>query len=277
MQKKEYSIFKESKLSYLKFPPPFKGQSFFNDELRIVFVIKGNSTYYTPNGSTNLKTGDLIVFNNDNFINRWEASTDECLLLIFRITPELLKEIYKPDNSNLIVTKKQQSYIVFSFKMIKYYFTGFKKYLDKPNYVTEELLMIKLKELLYILSQKKSFTYFMQQINFNAIKNNTHFRNTIFSNIYNPINIEELSFLCNMSLSTFQRNFKKVYKTTPTKYIESQRMKKARLLLAESEDSISNICYQIGYTSLSHFSKKFKKEHTISPSTYRKNIKKNNA
>ena len=74
-----------------------------------------------------------------------------------------------------------------------------------------------------------------------------------------------------MSVSTFQRTFKNIYKTTPTKHIEAQRIKKAKLLLIESKDTITDICYQIGFTSVSHFSKVFKKNCAISPNNYRKN------
>ncbi|MDY8135380.1 AraC family transcriptional regulator [Aquimarina sp. 2201CG5-10] len=271
MEKKKYSIAKGNTLLHLKFSPPYKAQSTFNNGLRIVFVIKGSSTYYTPNGSTELNEGDMILFNNDNFINTWKTTTKKCEVVVFILTTEFLNTIYKLDKYKESVTKNQFPFIVISLEIIKSFIQGFRAYLEKPNYLTEDLLNLKLQELVFILSQKEDFISFMKQINFNSSGNNIKFRDTISTNIFNPINIEELSFLCNMSLSTFQRKFKKMYQTTPAKYIEEQRIEKATFLLIGSEISISEVCYQVGYTSLSHFSKVFKKKYKISPKNYRAN------
>ncbi len=92
-------------------------------------------------------------------------------------------------------------------------------------------------------------------------------------NLYNPIKVEEFAFLCNMSLSTFQRKFKQTYGISPAKYIEQQRIEKAKLLLIKTNNTISSISFQLGYDTLSHFSKVFKKNNNISSSEFRKNLR----
>jgi len=47
---------------------------------------------------------------------------------------------------------------------------------------------------------------------------------------YDNLNTEEMAFLCNMSLSTFKRKFQELYKTSPGKYLISEKMKKAKIL-----------------------------------------------
>lgn len=88
---------------------------------------------------------------------------------------------------------------------------------------------------------------------------------------FKNLNLEELAFLCNMSLSTFKRKFQDLYNTSPKKYVISERMKKAEQLL-QHKNRPSDIYHQIGYENLSSFSIEFKKYFGQSPKTYQLNL-----
>jgi AraC-like DNA-binding protein len=89
--------------------------------------------------------------------------------------------------------------------------------------------------------------------------------------IKNPANInltvEELAFLCSMSISTFKRKFAEIYNTSPKKYFIEQKMKQAVYWLRQNKRP-SEIYYELGYENLSAFSNEFKKCFGVSPSTY---------
>ena len=84
---------------------------------------------------------------------------------------------------------------------------------------------------------------------------------------FKNLNSEELAFLCNMSLSTFKRKFYAIFKTSPKKYVISEKMKKAEQLLLRRKRP-SDIYHEIGYENLSSFSLEFKKYFGISPKVY---------
>ncbi len=69
----------------------------------------------------------------------------------------------------------------------------------------------------------------------------------------------------------FLRHFKTAFDITPHQYITQKRLEKARILLLNTEASISEISEQIGMDNLSSFSRLFKKHHGVSPEKYRKN------
>ncbi|TGD17620.1 helix-turn-helix domain-containing protein [Levilactobacillus suantsaiihabitans] len=69
------------------------------------------------------------------------------------------------------------------------------------------------------------------------------------------------------------RIFKKVYGVTPLHYIESQKYNKAKRLLGSPEYSIEDIAYLMGASSVSNFSKQFKKWSGITPSRYQRQLK----
>ena len=65
------------------------------------------------------------------------------------------------------------------------------------------------------------------------------------------------------------RVFKEIEGMTVMEYQHSVRMERAKRLLAETGSSVSAIGYEVGYNTLSHFSRVFKKMFGVSPSEYR--------
>jgi pimeloyl-ACP methyl ester carboxylesterase/AraC-like DNA-binding protein len=91
----------------------------------------------------------------------------------------------------------------------------------------------------------------------------------MFKNFLYNLKIEEFAKLCGRSLSTFKRDFKKIFNTTPSRWIKSKRLEHARVLLCESDLNINQICYDCGYINASHFIKSFKEKYNIPPHKYR--------
>ena len=75
-----------------------------------------------------------------------------------------------------------------------------------------------------------------------------------------------------LSLSRMQlyRKFKSVGGLSANEFIRAFRIKKAALLLCETDLNVSEILYTIGFTNRSYFSKCFKKTFDMSPKDYSK-------
>lgn len=67
----------------------------------------------------------------------------------------------------------------------------------------------------------------------------------------------------------FIRLFKEAFGITPHQYMTDMRVNEAKKLLLKNELTISQICYQVGFSSLSSFSLLFKERTGISPSKFR--------
>ena len=83
------------------------------------------------------------------------------------------------------------------------------------------------------------------------------------------ISLETMAELSGRSLSSFKREFKKTYNTTPARWIRERRMSWAEQLIRNSGKSITEISYESGYESLSHFSTLFRKNYGVTPREYR--------
>lgn len=86
------------------------------------------------------------------------------------------------------------------------------------------------------------------------------------------IGVAALARIEGISESYYINLFHKEYGITPNKYIESQRMKYARKLIAERDKTVKDIAYETGFSDPYYFSKAFKAYTGMSPQNYRKSV-----
>ncbi|MHB9055978.1 MAG: hybrid sensor histidine kinase/response regulator [Paludibacteraceae bacterium] len=93
--------------------------------------------------------------------------------------------------------------------------------------------------------------------------------NVIQNNLSNPeFNNDELAEIFNMSRASFYRKIKGILDFTPNEYIRVERLKKAALLLREKDAKINEVCYTVGFSSPSYFSKCFQKQFGVLPKDF---------
>ena len=96
--------------------------------------------------------------------------------------------------------------------------------------------------------------------------------NFIKDNFQEPISLEEISQMVNMTEPSFCRFFKKVTNKTFTNFVNEYRLAYASKLLAEKSISINQVCYESGFNNFSHFSKLFKAYTGKSALQYRQEL-----
>ncbi len=85
-----------------------------------------------------------------------------------------------------------------------------------------------------------------------------------------PITQEEVSSAVGLSSAYFSALFKKEEGEGFAKYLTGVRMEQAKILLRESNASVSEICRKVGYNDLKHFNHNFEKATGLKPTAYRK-------
>lgn len=77
--------------------------------------------------------------------------------------------------------------------------------------------------------------------------------------------MEKFGYLTGRSLTTFKRDFKKAFHTTPQRWLTQKRLELAHYHLVEKKSKPIDVCYEVGFENLSHFSYAFKKQFGYAP------------
>ena len=186
---------------------------------------------------------------------------------LFFFSEKKLKEFLEKYTKNNQTIKEETPYfIIRNDAYISSYLNSLSVINKASSAFMENFLSIKFEELMLYLLQKygrKFETYLYSLI----IKETSPFRKIIESKIHSNLKLEEIAFLCNMSLSTFKRHFIEEYNVSPGKWLQDNRLQKAKELLQGGELKPSDIYLDIGYNNLSNFSVAFKNKFGISPTS----------
>jgi AraC-like DNA-binding protein len=85
-----------------------------------------------------------------------------------------------------------------------------------------------------------------------------------------PLDVEALARGVHMSAGHLSREFKKAYGESPYSYLMTRRIERAMTLLRRGDLSVTDVCFEVGCSSLGTFSTRFTELVGVSPSVYRK-------
>ena len=77
--------------------------------------------------------------------------------------------------------------------------------------------------------------------------------------------LEKFGYLTGRSLTTFKRDFGRVFSTTPQRWLTQKRLELAHYQFVEKNKKPIDVCYEVGFENLSHFSYAFKKHFGYAP------------
>lgn len=77
--------------------------------------------------------------------------------------------------------------------------------------------------------------------------------------------LEKFGYLTGRSLTTFKRDFQKAFNNTPQRWLTQKRLELAHYQFTEKKKKPVDVCYEVGFENLSHFSFAFKKHFGYAP------------
>ena len=83
-----------------------------------------------------------------------------------------------------------------------------------------------------------------------------------------PLDVEALARDAHMSAGHFSREFRRAYGESPYSYLMTRRIERAMALLRRGELSVTEVCFEVGCSSLGTFSTRFAELVGVPPSTY---------
>ena len=86
-----------------------------------------------------------------------------------------------------------------------------------------------------------------------------------------PLDVRTVAAVAHVSEAHFIRTFRAVFGETPHHYLQRRRVERSMFLLRDTNRSVTDICMDVGFTSLGTFSRTFREIVGESPTSYRVN------
>jgi len=84
-----------------------------------------------------------------------------------------------------------------------------------------------------------------------------------------PLNVRAVAAVAHVSPAHFIRSYRAVFGETPHRYLQRRRVERSMFLLRETDRSVTDVCLDVGFTSLGTFSRTFREIVGETPSGYR--------
>ena len=146
---------------------------------------------------------------------------------------------------------------------IKSLFESILPYFDSTVQPAEEVLQLKMVEGLYILLNTDINLYASLFVFVDPWK--IDLMDFMEHNYMNDLSLEEMAGYTGRSLSTFKRDFKKYSNLSPQKWIIKRRLEAAYEQLSSKKKKVSEVCMDVGFKNLSHFSRIYKEMYGLTP------------
>lgn len=267
-QKDEKLIFRD----YIAPAASFKGKSILRRHA-ISLVISGEKTMHFAEATVHAREDEIHFLSAGNCVvtmNLLGKTTFRSILIFF--DQNTLSEFYLKYDPLIRAAQHAQSeasetYVAFKKDaFVTSFIHSVGLLIGTKDKFSPQMRLLKFEELmLYLLEKYPSKLLSFRQAA-SAHPGDQAIRKAVETNIVNNINIEELAFLCNMSLSTFKRRFLRLYGVAPNEWFLLQRMNMAKELLRYEKPS--EVYYKVGYESHSSFSQAFRKSVGQSPKEF---------
>lgn len=237
---------------------------------------------YVEEGSGNIRICDKFHAMCSGFvcvvspITEIEISTDRQLRTInIRISKDAVSEFLmrtasSEENSNQYSSGDMPMMVFPKNMLLRDFFAGISGGIRNNYRANEHLVYLKMQECLNILAciNSQARNWFFHVSNLHKINLTDFMEKHYMENI----SLEQMAAASGRSLSTFRRDFIKLFGVTPGKWLLMRRLNEAYKLIVEKAMHPSEIMLDLGFESFSHFSRSFKSQFNIQPSVLYKTI-----
>lgn len=244
---------------------------FIAREHKILLIIKGNLRCFISGCIDACLDSNQMIFISIG-TRCLISTTEDASIICFK--PGMILNIYShPDPTQIISLKKISDNNLNTLRftpIISTYVESLKWFLEinpkDPVYVS-----IKTRELFYLMS----ICYTLQERNFffkALASKDKNFSDFIYLNYRKIKSINELASMSCYSRSGFEKRFRKIFGIPASHWIALRRAADIYHEIRQSRKSIKQICFDYGFSSLSHFHKFCKSKFGLSPGYIRKQV-----
>lgn len=257
----------------VKIKPPFRLSLNFPNDACFIFFNSGSTKINAPYERKVLNKGDAVLLRCGTYFTELLPTLEQEVydILVFHLPREIIRQVYS-EHFPVSSKSNRETFIhqVDASQILHEFIKGLQVYFDNPALVTEQLLRLKIQELIHLLLKTRNIDTLNELFSDAFSPVEVSMKQVVYSHIFTDCSVSDLAMLCNMSPSTFKRQFSKVFNDTPSNFLKNKRLEKAKELLQHNHLSIGEIAFETCFYDTAHFTRSFRKKFGYSPTEYRK-------
>lgn len=273
-----FDLVKADDLSYVEYRQyDERGKNeLFITSYMFVYIINGKKIIHTDAKSIEVGKGNAFFAKKGAYIVSERVSSEtgvfESLIFFFedRFLLNFIKEHVRKKDVGTQTVSQSGIFPVRMSPFLKLNIESVLPHFAKTTPNAKNLLNLKFQEVLLNLLDSdvnNEFHAFMQSIGQEKKKD---LADIVESNLTKQLNIEELAKLSGRSLTSFKREFTQTFGMPPRIWINRRRVERAYTILSTSDRSVTDVCFEIGFSNLSYFIQLFKNCYGITPKKLQK-------
>jgi AraC-like DNA-binding protein len=267
--KKYPSLFKQLTCRDLLFtnydcPQTERKESFFIECSFIAYVVSGRRVFIKNDQTWELKEGVCVFVKKGTHIAEKEKEEGWCVMAFF-MPDNFLKQVVRENRNSLPVAQLPEAgtdhVLPLDVNVLSQsFFDSMLPYFTQHPPPPENLLELKFKELVLSLLSNKKNEHLLSYLYMISQDKNPSLEEIMQNNFSFKLTLAEYAKLTCKSVPTFKREFKKVFKDSPARWVMKKRLKLASELLGNTALSVAEITYDCGFENQTHFSRIFKEK-----------------
>jgi len=241
----------------------FKSDIMFDHHM-LVWFISGETKIVQSDATYFFRTGDIFLIPRNQLatIINYPSHGQAHRTVVMHLSTERLREFYSNLNISTVASTKPKILVYNNHPLLQSCLASLVPYFEMTN-IPAEIASLKRTEAISILrSIDKKVDNVLANFEEPGKVDIISFMEKNF--LFN-LPLEKFGYLTGRSLTTFKRDFKKAFNTTPQRWLTKKRLDLAHYRLTQSESKPIDVCYEVGFENLSHFSFAFKKQFGYSP------------
>ena len=241
-----------------------------------IYVLSGKKIWHTIHSKYEVFSGQAIFVKKGANIVHQFFDNNFCSLIFF-MPDNFISDVIKNCDTPLSYLKKKrrQSDSIIPLQpnpILNLYFQSVFAFFGNKASPPQPLLKLKFKELILIIISSGGNELLSAYLLSLCDKNKTSMREIMERNFIYNMKLEEFASLSGRSLTSFKRDFRATFKTTPGKWLAQKKLEHARHLLETTDKNINELTFESGFENPSHFIKVFKQAFKATPHRYRKKV-----
>lgn len=248
-----------------------RGCAHENREHTLIYLRSGELEIEERGKKTVLHPGDCAFMRRDNrmWLQKHVKDGEPYRSITLKFSRIFLREFYQKLSHREFPAESRREKVSLrvlpnSRPDIRSLFESVVPYFDAGEKPSEDILKLKMNEGVYVLLNTDSNLYaslfdFVEPWKIDIL-------DYLDENYMCDFSMEEIARYTGRSLATFKRDFAKVSDLTPQKWIIKRRLEAAHDLIKLGKKKVTEVCYDVGFKNLSHFSKIYKEAYGVAPS-----------